>query len=102
MLCSQRLHAEDQLHAAARAEQMAELALGAGDAHLAGVLAEDGFDGDRFGLVAQRRARAVGVDVVDRVGVELGHRAGRRLIALAAPVPSASGCVMWPPSALAP
>src|SRR5688500_6836862 len=48
-----RLHAEDQLHAAARAEQVAYLALGAGDAHLVGVLAEDCLDGDRLGRIAQ-------------------------------------------------
>ena len=49
---------------------------------LPGMLAEDPFDGDRFGLIAQRRAGAVGVDVADVGQVELGvaqspfHRPG--------------------------
>ncbi len=68
----ERLHADHQLHAAAGAQQMAELALGARDAHFAGRVAEYGFDGERLGLIAQRRARAVGIDVVDRVGVDFG------------------------------
>ena len=72
-------------------KQMAQLALGAGDAQPSGVVLEDGLDGDRLGQVAQGGARAVGVDVVDR-------RSGRPPaslracdMALAAPTPSLSG-----------
>ena len=53
---------------------MAELALGARDAHLVGVVAEDALHGLRFGLVAQRRAGAVGVDVVDRSACRAARR----------------------------
>ncbi len=49
---------------------MAQLALGAGNAHIPGVLAEDAFDGGRLGGVTQGGARAVGVDVVDVGRVE--------------------------------
>ena len=62
---------------------MPQLALGARNAQLAGVFAEDSLDRDRFRLIAQRRARAVCVDVVDRIRVELAvaqraaHRSGR-------------------------
>ncbi len=42
-----------------------------------GVIVEDALDGLRLGFVAQRRARAVGVDVVDFVGCKLGRPSGR-------------------------
>ena len=57
---------------------MTELALGAGDTQLAGVIAEDGLDGDSLGLVAQRRACAVGINVIDsfRAQLRIAKRAG--------------------------
>src|SRR5262249_39737736 len=76
----QRPHANHEFDAATGAKQMPELALGAGDAELASVIVEDVFDGDGFGLIAQRRAGAVGVDVVDGRRVELAvpERAAHR------------------------
>ena len=58
-------HGDDRFDAAAGAEQVAELALGGADGELVGVLAEGGLDGLGLGHVAQRRAGAVGVDVID-------------------------------------
>ena len=46
-------------------------------ASLLGVLAEDFLDRPRLRLVAQRRAGAVGVDVLDVVGIEPGIAQGR-------------------------
>ena len=62
----------DQLDAAGGAEQVAELALGAGDLEPLGVGAEDLLHGAGLGQVAERGAGAVGVDVVDGIGGELG------------------------------
>ena len=67
---------DDRFHAAAGAEQMAELALGGADGQLFGVVAEGGLDGLGLGQVAQRRAGAVGVDVIDVIGVDAGILAG--------------------------
>ncbi len=69
---------------------------------LLGVLAEDRLDRHRFGLIAQRRAGAVGIDVADLARGEMRPSSKARSMALAAPVPFSSGCVMWPASALAP
>ena len=99
---AQRQHGQHQLDAAAGAQQVAELALGARDAQLVGVLAEDRLDGGRLGLVAQRRARAVGVDVVDRRRVELARRRRARSSPGRRRCRASSGWVMWPASALAP
>src|SRR5207248_1135679 len=66
----------DQLDGAAGAEQVAEHALGAGEGQPAGVLAEDLLDGVGLGGVPQRRAGAVGVDVLDVLGVESGVAQG--------------------------
>src|SRR5450631_796806 len=61
---------------------MPELALRARNAHPARVVTEHRFNGDCLGLIAQRCARAMGVDVVDRLGIELAvaeralHRPG--------------------------
>ena len=57
------------------------------------------FHGLRLGLVAQRRAGAVGVDVADVGRIQLRVGAGRRSSRGAAPVPCSSGCVMCPASA---
>ena len=52
---------------------MADHALGAADGQLAGVVAEDLLDGQGLGGVAQLGAGAVGVDVIDVVGIECGR-----------------------------
>lgn len=72
--------AGDAFECAAGAEAMAVHALGAAHeqvafAALAGMIAEDFEDGVAFGLVAQGRAGAVAVDVVDLIGVQacVGH-----------------------------
>src|SRR5207248_9842229 len=46
--------------------------LGGGDGELVGVIAEDALDGDRLGLVADRRRSAVGIDVLDVRRFEAG------------------------------
>src|SRR5688572_22832402 len=56
---SDGFHRHDQLDAAARTERMPELAFGAANAELPGVLAIHALDRLRFRGVAQRRARAV-------------------------------------------
>ena len=53
-------------------QQVSQLALGARDRDAAGFAVEDGLDCHSFGLVAQRSAGAVGVDVVNLAGVEAG------------------------------
>ena len=53
------------------AEQVAQLALGARDAHHPGVVLKHVLHGQRLGLVAQWRAGAVGVDVADVGGIEV-------------------------------
>ena len=53
-------------------QEVSQLALGARDRDAAGFAVEDGLDCDGFGLVAQRSAGAVGVDVVNLAGVEAG------------------------------
>ena len=52
------------------AQQVADHALGAADRQPMGVSAEYLLDRLSFGNVAQRRARAVGIDVVHVFGVE--------------------------------
>ncbi len=73
---AEREHCEHEFHSAAGAQQVAELAFGAGDAEAMSVVAEDSLDRDRFGLIAQRRAGAVRVDVANVAGVELGVAQG--------------------------
>lgn len=66
----ERLHTDYQLHAAAGAQQMPQLTLGAGDTYTAGVVAEHSLYGNRLRLVAERSARTVGVNVIDCVRIE--------------------------------
>ena len=72
----QSFHAQHEFDAAACTEHMAERTLRARDADLASRIAEYGFDRYRFRLVAKRGAGAVGVDVIDRVGVHFGVAKG--------------------------
>src|SRR5262249_1027674 len=58
------------LDAATGAQQMPDHTLGARHGELAGVLAEDAFDGGRLGGVAEFGARAGGVDVLNVGGVQ--------------------------------
>ena len=71
-------------------------------ASLLGVVAEDLLDRLRLGHVAQLGAGAVGVDVLDVVGVAAGVAQGAARIASAAPAPSGCGAVMWWASAVLP
>ena len=57
--------ADDQFSHTGGREQMARHALGARDGRAIGLAAEDLLDRRRLDLVVGRRARAVGVDVVD-------------------------------------
>jgi hypothetical protein len=74
----QRLDREDGLDAAGRAEQVTGHRLGRTDHGLVGVVAERALHRQRFGKVAERRRRAVRVEVIDLVGVDAGIAEGHR------------------------
>ena len=75
-LVAHREHGEHRLDAAGRAEQVAGHRLGRRHGELVRVVAERALDRDAFGDVAERRRRAVRVDVVD-----VGRRHRRRCAA---------------------
>src|SRR5207248_2891109 len=62
--------AGDQFGSAGGGDQVAEHALAAGDRNLAGLLAEDLFDGQGFNAIIDLGAGAVGVDITDIVCAE--------------------------------
>ena len=72
------------LEGAGGGEHVAGEALGRGDGNPVGVVAQDEPEHGRLGGVADRRARGVGIDVVDvagldaRVGQGPAHGGGRR------------------------
>ena len=61
------------------------------DGELVGVVAEDVLDRLRLGHVAERRPRAVRVDVADPLRLDLGAPSAARIIS-ATPSASGSGC----------
>ena len=97
-----RQQADDQLGGAGRGDQMPHHALGARDRDLVGLVAEDALDRQRLDLVVDFGARAVGVDVVDVVEVQLRRRPGAIRRHLAAPRPSGCVSVMRKASAVEP
>ena len=66
----QRLGYENHFHAAGGAEHMASSAFGGADGNLVGMILENAADGFGFANITLRRAGAVGVDVVEVVGIE--------------------------------
>ena len=58
------------------------------------MVAEDALDGDRLGLVADRRRRAVRVDVLDLLRLMLASLSARCMTRIM-PLPSSDGEVMW-------
>src|SRR5690606_29086302 len=65
-------HREQRLDAAGGTEQVAGHGLGGGHRELAGVVAEGALDGNGLALVAHLRGSAVGVDVIDVLGIDAG------------------------------
>ena len=65
-----RLHADHQLHAAACAQKVPKLALGARDAYLIGVFAEDFLNSFDLADISERCRRAVCVDVIHVFGFD--------------------------------
>ncbi len=63
---------ENHLDAAAGTQRVAQMAFGTRDSHRVSMLAVHGLHGLRFGFVAQRRAGAVSVDVIDFLDRQLG------------------------------
>ena len=60
-----RLGRQHQLDSSTGSEGVAERRLRAANANLVGIVAEDPFDSLGFGFIAQRRAGAMSVDVID-------------------------------------
>ena len=93
--------ADDRLDAAGRGDQVAHHALGAGDRHLVGRLAEGPLDRQGLDRVVDRSAGAVGVDVVDVVRGDPGVARASRMQAMA-PRPSSWLSVIRKASAVEP
>ena len=96
-----RQQADDRLDAPGSRDQVAHHALGAGDRHLVGRLPERFLDGQGLDRVVDRRAGAVGVDVVDVRGVEPASARASRMQAIA-PRPSSWLSVIRKASAVDP
>jgi hypothetical protein len=64
-LSAQRHQADDRFHRARRAEQMADAGLGGTDRQSRGARGRPAIDGGGLGAVVERRAGAVGVDVIN-------------------------------------
>ncbi len=82
-----RLGCDDRFDAAAGSQRMAERTLGTTDRQLFCMLAKNLFDGKRLGLIAQRCAGAVSIDVSIWLTSSLASLIASR-IAAAAPRPS--------------
>ncbi len=76
-LVAERQDREDRLDRARGAQQMPGRRFGRRHGELVGVIAEQALHRPQLDLVAERRRGAVGVDVVDVLGVELGALQGR-------------------------
>ena len=68
----QRHHGEHTLNPTGTAQQVAGHGFGGADHGLVSGITQGGFDGVGFVLVAQRGGRAVGVQIMDLVGIHPG------------------------------
>ena len=85
----------DRLDTAARSQKMADHALGAAHCQFVSVRTKHFLDCPCLCCVAELGAGSVSVEILDILGVPLGHVQRACSIALAAPIPCSCGAVMW-------